>query len=255
MSAYAESAASFKHRCGEIGLSTTEINALETQNIKTFNNLAYAVCGQPGQLDNMRFGQVMDGAFHSPTIGLESMMRQLSYEAITVAVAAIRQRVEPHPEGQLKRLPPQERDERIRKQAASIRFSMTTSRLTQWSTSSRPCWKRALPNTCRSRNASAVNRSCRQCEWTRGSWSWKTSSFRSKTKRQMQWRICQRTSRSKTHLCVVDLLVNRLESLHMQLTRRSDMHSWRIRRAQRRRASKRQTSVQSCVLTRNFESV
>ena len=47
-------------------------------------------------------------------------MRQLSYEAITVAVAAIRQRVEPHQEGQLKRLPPQERDERIKRQAASI---------------------------------------------------------------------------------------------------------------------------------------
>ena len=90
------------------------------QNLKTFNNLAFAVCGQPGQLDSGRFQQVMDGAFHAPTIGLESMMRQLSYEAITVAVAAIRLRVEPQQEGQIKRLPPQERDERMRKQAASI---------------------------------------------------------------------------------------------------------------------------------------
>jgi hypothetical protein len=40
----------------------------------------------------------MDGAFNSPTLGLESMMRQLSYEAITVAVAAIKQRVEPQAE-------------------------------------------------------------------------------------------------------------------------------------------------------------
>jgi len=120
MSAYAESATSFKHRCKEIGLNSVEIAALETQNLKTFNNLAFAVCGLPGQLDNARFTQVMDGAFHTPTIGLESMMRQLSYEAITVAVAAIRQRVEPQQEGQLKRLPPQERDERIRKQQASI---------------------------------------------------------------------------------------------------------------------------------------
>ena len=120
MAAYAESAASFKHRCTEIGLTATEINALEAQNLKTFNNLAFAVCGQPGQLDAGRFQQVMDGAFHGPTIGLESMMRQLSYEAITVAVAAIRLRVEPQQEGQIKRLPPQERDERIRRQAASI---------------------------------------------------------------------------------------------------------------------------------------
>ena len=90
-------------------------NALETQNLKTFNNLALAVCGQPGQLDACRFLQVMDGAFHAPTIGLESTMRQLSYEAITVAVATIRLHVEPQQEGQIKRLPPQGRVERIRK--------------------------------------------------------------------------------------------------------------------------------------------
>ena len=62
----------------------------------------------------------MEGAFHAPTIGLESMMRQLSYEAITVAVAAIRQRVEPQQEGQLKKLPLQERDKRMKKQSAKI---------------------------------------------------------------------------------------------------------------------------------------
>ena len=120
MSAYAESAASFKHRCKEIGLDQRDVTALETQSIRTFNNLAFAVCGQPGQLDPARFQQLMDSAFQNPTIGLESMMRQLGYEAITVAVAAIRQRVEPQQEGQLKKLPPQERDERIRKQAQSI---------------------------------------------------------------------------------------------------------------------------------------
>ena len=105
-------------------LQVSGIGALKSgyqqPNLKTFNNLAFAVCGQPGQLDAGRFQQVMDGAFHAPTIGLESMMRQLSYEAITVAVAAIRLRVEPQQEGQIKRLPPQERDERIRKQAAAI---------------------------------------------------------------------------------------------------------------------------------------
>jgi|OrbCmetagenome_4_1107370.scaffolds.fasta_scaffold82318_1 hypothetical protein len=39
MAAHAESAASFRHRCTEIGLSAAGINALETQNLKTFNNL------------------------------------------------------------------------------------------------------------------------------------------------------------------------------------------------------------------------
>ena len=67
-------------------MSAAKINALETQSLKTFDNLAFAVCSQPGQLDAGRSQQVMDGAFHALTIGLESMMRQLSYEAITVAV-------------------------------------------------------------------------------------------------------------------------------------------------------------------------
>ena len=120
MAAYAESGASFRHRCKEIGFSDAEVQSLSDQHLKCFNNLAYAVCGQPGQLDLQRFQQVMDGAFNNPSLGLESMMRQLSYEAITVAVAAIRQRVEPQQEGQLKKLPPQERDERIKRQAEKI---------------------------------------------------------------------------------------------------------------------------------------
>lgn len=58
-------------------------------------------------------------AYHAPTIELASMMRQFGNETITVAVAAIRLRVEARQEGRIKRLPPRERDERIRKQAAA----------------------------------------------------------------------------------------------------------------------------------------
>ena len=120
MSAYAESHASFKHRALEIGLSNTEVTSLIDQSIKSFNNLAFAVCGQPGQLDDTRFRQLTDAAFTNPSLGLESMLRQLSYEAITVAVAAIRQRVDTPVEGQLRKLPPQERDERAKRLAAKI---------------------------------------------------------------------------------------------------------------------------------------
>ena len=51
MSAYAESVASFKRRCKEIGLSQGETASLEAQNIKSFNNLAFAVCVD--NLDNL----------------------------------------------------------------------------------------------------------------------------------------------------------------------------------------------------------
>ena len=120
MAAYAESKASFAHRAQEIGLTQVQVSSLELQQIKTFNNLAFAVCAQPGQIDDARFRNLVDSAFVTVTLGLESMMRQLCYEAITVAVAAIKQRVDPSTEGQVKKLPPQERDDRIRKQNARI---------------------------------------------------------------------------------------------------------------------------------------
>jgi len=44
----------------------------------------------------------MDGTFTNASLGVESMMRQLSYEAITISVAAIKQRIEPTVEAQVK---------------------------------------------------------------------------------------------------------------------------------------------------------
>ena len=120
MSAYAESTASFRHRASEVGLTPADIRSLDDQGIKSFNNLAFSVCSQPGQIDDVRFRALVDGTFTNPSLGVESMMRQLSYEALTIAVAAIRQRVEVPAEGQLRRLPPQERDERMRRQAKRI---------------------------------------------------------------------------------------------------------------------------------------
>ena len=126
MSAYAESRASFKHRCMEVGLTEEQFDALKDQSIGTFNTLAFSICGQPGQIDDTRFRNLLDSSFTNVSLGLESMLRQLSYEAITISVAAIKQRVEPSVEGQVKRLPPQERDERMRRLSEKITgFSIT----------------------------------------------------------------------------------------------------------------------------------
>ena len=67
-----------------------------------------------------RFQALLAGAFTNPTFGAEFFLRQLSYESITIAVAEIKQRVEPHSEGQVKRLPPQERDERMKQLSKRI---------------------------------------------------------------------------------------------------------------------------------------
>lgn len=113
MSACAEAKASFRHICLEVGLTEEQFDFLKDQNITTLNVLAFSVCGQPGQIDDARFRNVLDSSFNNVSLGVESMICQLSYEAITISVAAIRQRVGPTVEGQVKRLPPQERDERM----------------------------------------------------------------------------------------------------------------------------------------------
>ena len=118
MSHYADSKASFQHRALEIGLQDDQVGALSDHDLVTYNKLAYAVCGQPGQIDEARFQNVLTNVFQGiVSLGVEASMRQLCYEPITIAIAAIKQRVEPKDD---KVLPPQERDERTRRVADSI---------------------------------------------------------------------------------------------------------------------------------------
>ena len=91
MAAYAESGASFRHRLSEIGFTEGQINAFTAQQLSSFNAFAFAICGQPGQIDDARFNNLLDTLFPAGrTLGLEANMHQLGYESITIAVAAIR---------------------------------------------------------------------------------------------------------------------------------------------------------------------
>ena len=66
-----------------------------------------------GQIDETRFQNVLNQVFQGlVSLGTESAMCQLSYESITIAIAAIKQRVEQKDD---EVLPPQERDERLRR--------------------------------------------------------------------------------------------------------------------------------------------
>ena len=115
MASYAESHASFRSRALQIQLKEEHIRALEDNDVKCFNHLAFAVSGQPGQLDNEKFDELLDIMCpRGPSIGIRSALRQLSYEALTVAVAAIRQRVET-PDESKQKLPAQEKDARLKK--------------------------------------------------------------------------------------------------------------------------------------------
>ena len=115
MASYAESHASFRSRALQIQLKEEHIRALEDNDVKCFNHLAFAVSGQPGQLDNDRFTELLEIMCpRGPSIGIRSALRQLAYEALTVAVAAIRQRVET-PDESKQKLPAQEKDARLKK--------------------------------------------------------------------------------------------------------------------------------------------
>ena len=98
MSAYAESNASFKSRAKQIQLTDAHIDALDDIDIKCFNHYAFAVCGQPGQLDAAKFQTLVDTVCPSgATVGVQ---------------AALRQRIE-HPDDALKKLPAEEKDHRL----------------------------------------------------------------------------------------------------------------------------------------------
>ena len=113
MAAYAESNASFKSRAKQIQLTDAHIDALDDIDIKCFNHYAFAVCGQPGQLDAAKFQTLVDTVCPSgATVGVQAALRQLAYESLTVAVAAIRQRIE-QPDDALKKLPAEEKDHRL----------------------------------------------------------------------------------------------------------------------------------------------
>ena len=94
-------------------MTDAHIDALDDIDIKCFNHYAFAVCGQPGQLDAAKFQTLVDTVCPAgATVGVQAALRQLAYESLTVAVAAIRQRIE-QPDDALKKLPAEEKDHRL----------------------------------------------------------------------------------------------------------------------------------------------
>ena len=114
MAGYAESNASFRHRALQIQLAESHVQALHDNDIRCFNHLAFAVNGQPGQLDSERFQNLVDMICpRGASIGVQAGLKQLAYEALTVAVAAIKQRIET-PDDTTRKLPAQEKDMRLK---------------------------------------------------------------------------------------------------------------------------------------------
>ena len=97
MAAYADSTASFKSRALQIQLTQDDVRRLRAAGIKNFNHLAFSVSAQPGQLDDAKFAEMLNVIEpRGATLGVQAALRQLALKSLTIAVAAIRQRVE-HP--------------------------------------------------------------------------------------------------------------------------------------------------------------
>ena len=120
MAAYADSTASFKSRALQIQLTQDHVRRLIAADIKNFNHLAFSVSAQPGQLDDAKFAEMLNVIEpRGATLGVQAALRQLAFESLTIAVAAIRQRVE-HPGETSRKLPAQELDERLTKLRRTI---------------------------------------------------------------------------------------------------------------------------------------
>ena len=117
MSNMLDSVPTFKARAAAVGISTECIGFLTTAGISTLGNLAYASSSQPGQGDDLRFQEVIVGAYvRAVTAGELSSVRRLWFEAHTVAIAEIRDPVERHSEDAPRRIPIHERTARSERQ-------------------------------------------------------------------------------------------------------------------------------------------
>ena len=90
------SSASFAERANQVGVSSEVMAALKAQQFDTFGALAFAVSASPSQMSDDQFDQwltrIMGGA--SPSPYQQSCVRRLMFEAYTLSMTEMRQRVE-----------------------------------------------------------------------------------------------------------------------------------------------------------------
>lgn len=105
-----DSKAVFANRCKAVGLSPTEIGALEVAGFDTYATLAFSSSFQPGSADEAPFvkgviKKVLNTADHPKA----PILRRLFYEAYTLVAAELKKRVDRTEEDRPKVMPIQER--------------------------------------------------------------------------------------------------------------------------------------------------
>ena len=93
--ALVESNAAFTQRCNEIDPTGNFGNALGTQNISTFSAMAFSL-GTPQTAPTEQQFNTLGQAVFGPgvTLGQTSMLRRMHFEATTLMIASVKQRVD-----------------------------------------------------------------------------------------------------------------------------------------------------------------
>ena len=116
MSQLINSEAAFKQRCDELSADGSLHRALESQHIKTFRQLAFAI-GTPRSEPSVQ--QYQDLAVQvfgaAPTLGKVSSLRDLHFEATSYVIQAFKEQVTSDGvDGGIRKLPLPERQARAR---------------------------------------------------------------------------------------------------------------------------------------------
>ena len=120
MTSLIESTHHFEKRCAELGSADNTCRALQACGITSLSRFAYAV-GQPGQaLDNTEWEAFVNSHFAAASIGEQSGLKRLLFEAQTLLLSDLREQVTQPEKWATRAVPDVERRKRLDGVRASI---------------------------------------------------------------------------------------------------------------------------------------
>ena len=126
MAGHLDSTNVFRVRLESLGVDPAQITALESSGVDTLAKLAYLSSVQPGTADDTPFLRELAAALQLPngvqdlTAGMKSIFRRIWFEASTVAISEIRNKVEHRDEDAPRHMPQAERVARLKDQQAKL---------------------------------------------------------------------------------------------------------------------------------------
>ena len=122
-----ESAAAFESRAKEVGFVTAETDALKTAGINSLARLDFALC-PPGQTpSDAQVEQVLGNPASGVSAGTKAAVKRLVFEAHTLIVAELQQKVKHGDEGVASTLAHAERESRIAAQKSRLTGLLMTA--------------------------------------------------------------------------------------------------------------------------------